>query len=83
MSKETVRGFFKVAENDEVLQEKLKAGNSSTSIIQMANERGYQFTTEELQVFMQEVTAADAELSEDELEAVAGGLKIKIHIVVE
>ncbi len=80
MSKETVREFFKVAEKDDALQEKLKAGNSSTSIVQMAADRGYEFTTKELQAFMQEAIAADGELSQEELETVAGGLRIKIHI---
>jgi predicted ribosomally synthesized peptide with nif11-like leader len=80
MSKEAVREFFQFIQTDDVLQEQIKNVDNSTSVIQLATEKGYKFTEEELQVYMQE--AIDTfELSEDELLAVAGGSdKTKIKI---
>jgi predicted ribosomally synthesized peptide with nif11-like leader len=74
MSKETVRAFFKVAENDKALEERIKTADSSTNVVQIAAEKGYEFTELELLAFMQEAVAADGELSEEVLAAVAGGL---------
>lgn len=74
MSKETVREFFKVAENDEALQEMIKAADSSMNVVQIAAEKGYEFTELELQAVMQKTVAEDGDLSEEELDAVAGGM---------
>lgn len=74
MSKETVREFFQVAENDEALQEMIKAANSSMNVVQIAAEKGYEFTELELQAVMQKAVAEDGDLSEEELDAVAGGM---------
>ncbi|MCC5668495.1 Nif11-like leader peptide family natural product precursor [Nostoc sp. CHAB 5784] len=73
MSQETVREFFKFAENDEVLQEQIKAAKASTSVIQIAAEKGYEFTAQELEEYMKEAVANE-ELNLEELEAVAGGV---------
>ncbi len=77
MSKEKAREFFEVSQNDELLQERLKATNSSATVIQIAAEKGYEFTESEWQVAMQDAIAED-ELSEEELLAVAGGIHIDI-----
>lgn len=72
MSQESVREFFQVAENDEVLQEQIKAANASANVIQIAGEKGYEFTAQELEEYMKEAVAKE-ELNLEELEAVAGG----------
>jgi predicted ribosomally synthesized peptide with nif11-like leader len=81
MSKETVKEFFNAVANDEVLQDRLKAVNTSTSIVQIASEKGYEFTTAELQGVMQEAVASE-NLSLEELEAVAGGDKPKAELSI-
>ena len=72
MSKEKAREFYEFSKNDDELQERLKAANSSVTVIQIAAEKGYEFTESEWQVTMQDTIAED-ELSEEELLAVAGG----------
>jgi predicted ribosomally synthesized peptide with nif11-like leader len=72
MSHETVRNFFQSLETDELLQEQVKNVNNSARVIQIASDKGYEFTGEELQEYMQESTANE-ELKIEELEAVAGG----------
>lgn len=72
MSQESVREFFQVAENDQVLQDQIKAASASTSVIQIASEKGYEFTAQELEEYMKEAVAKE-ELNLEELEAVAGG----------
>lgn len=73
MSKQKAREFFNISKNDETLQESLKAANSSAKVVQIAAEKGYEFTESELQAVMQEAVAED-ELSEEDLYAIAGGL---------
>lgn len=68
MSQETVRSFFQFLETDELLQEQVKNASNSDSVIKIALEKGYEFTPEELQEYMQ-----NEELSLQHLEAVAGG----------
>lgn len=70
MSQEVVRNFFQFIETDEELQEQVKNANNSATVIQIATKKGYEFTAEELQEYMQ-----NEELSLEELEAVAGGLR--------
>jgi len=72
MSKEAVREFYGILKNDESLQEQIKVANSSASVAQIAATRGYDFTEQELEITMQEALANE-ELSEKELEAIAGG----------
>jgi len=73
MSKEAVKEFYKVLQSDEALQQNVKAADSSMKVINIAAEKGYDFTELELEAFMQEAIAADGELSEEALETVAGG----------
>ncbi|AFY58614.1 bacteriocin propeptide, TIGR03798 family [Rivularia sp. PCC 7116] len=80
MSVEAVNQFLtKVAEDAQLQEELAKAmqsENDRQAVTELANNKGYDFTGDEL---MQEIekrqqAAADAgELSEEELEAVAGG----------
>jgi len=79
MSKEAVRKFYEVLQSNKDLQDQVKAANSSGSVIDIAADKGYEFTELELEAVMQEAVAADGELSEEALEAVAGGgTKIKV-----
>ena len=72
MSQEKAKEFLYLSQNDKMLQEKLKAANSSATVVQVAAEKGYEFTESEWQITMQEIAEKD-QLSEEDLLAVAGG----------
>ena len=78
MSIESVKKFYELLQSDEILQERVKAAEDSATVVQIASEKGYEFTEQELDRAMQEAIF-EGELSEQELEAVAGaGKKTKI-----
>ena len=62
MSLEQLKAFLAKAKDDQSLQEKLKAAKSPEDVVAIAKEHGHEFTADKL-----------AELSEEELEGVAGG----------
>jgi predicted ribosomally synthesized peptide with nif11-like leader len=71
MSTEIVRQFLLAVSSESALQEKL-AATDSVNFVKMAQESGYSFTLEDLQAYLAQHN--NGELSEDELEAVAGGM---------
>jgi predicted ribosomally synthesized peptide with nif11-like leader len=71
MSTESVRQFLSAVSSDSALQEKLVAVTDSVNFVKIAQESGYSFTLEDLQTYIAQHN--DGELSENELEAVAGG----------
>ncbi|MCA1991903.1 MAG: Nif11-like leader peptide family natural product precursor [Coleofasciculus sp. S288] len=80
MSTENVeKFFFQDVENDSALQASLKAASDSGSFaqqaVQLGQEKGYSFTAEEVEAVMTaiETYSDEEELSERELESVAGG----------
>ena len=77
MSKEAVKNLIKESQSDAQLLTQLETAEGSEAVIQIAQERGYQFTEEELILVMQEqqeLASGESELSEEALEAVAGGI---------
>jgi predicted ribosomally synthesized peptide with nif11-like leader len=62
MSLEQLKAFLSKAKGDSNLQEKLKAAKSHDDVVTMAKEHGHEFGTEHI-----------SELSDEELEGVAGG----------
>lgn len=64
-------------ENKEMLEEVKNAGNDLAKIVAYANGKGYNFTVAEL-----EASATAAELSEEQLDKVAGGLSIFVGKLV-
>ncbi|WP_434133337.1 Nif11-like leader peptide family RiPP precursor [Sporomusa sphaeroides] len=64
-------------ENKEMLEEVKNAGNDLAKIVAYANAKGYNFTVAEL-----EASATSAELSEEQLDKVAGGVSIILGKVV-
>ena len=63
MSEEQLKAFIAKAKNDQSIQGKLKAAKSSEDVVAIAKEHGYEFTADKI-----------TELSEEELEGVAGGV---------
>ena len=66
MSEEQLKAFLEAVRADAGLQEKLKAANDADSVVEIAKAAGFQISAEELK-------KAQAEVSEKELEGVAGG----------
>ena len=66
MSEEQLKAFLDAVKADAGLQEKLKAAADVDAVVEIAKAAGFVISAEELQ-------NAQAEVSEDELEGVAGG----------
>ena len=67
MSEEQLKTFLEKINADTSLQEKLKAAKSPEDVVTIAKEYGHEFTADKM-----------TELSEEELEGVAGGFN---HVV--
>ena len=71
MSEEQLKAFQEAVRADEGFQEKLNsAGDDVDAVLEIAKSAGFLISAEELQ-------RAQAEISEEELEGVAGGYKCK------
>ncbi|MDA7431998.1 Nif11-like leader peptide family RiPP precursor [Synechococcus sp. AH-601-O06] len=68
MSEEQVKAFLEKAKVDTSLQEKLKAAADANAVAAIAKGAGFSISADD-------VTNAQSELSEEELEGVAGGCK--------
>jgi len=75
MAQEHAARFFKAVQQDEALKQKLKATTDPETFIKIAAQRGYNFTTEELDT-------AIGKLSEEEFAAVINpGIAPRRHIM--
>ena len=78
MSKEAVDRMIQAAGADVALQQELATAPGFAEVVQIGTQKGYEFTEEDARVFLHERgipigDSADGELSEEALEAVAGG----------
>ena len=64
MSEEQLKAFIAKAKDDQSIQDKLKAAKTPEDVVGIAKEHGHEFTADNV-----------AELSEGELEGVAGGFR--------
>ena len=62
MSEEQLKAFIAKAKDNQSIQDKLKAAKSPEDVVDIAKEHGHEFTADKI-----------TELSEEELEGVAGG----------
>ena len=62
MSEEQLKAFLEKVKGDTSLQEKLKAAKSPEDVVGIAKEHGHEFTSDKI-----------SQLSEEELQGVAGG----------
>ena len=67
MSEEQIKAFLKKVKADTSLQEKLKAAGDSDAVVAIAEEEGFTISADDLK------EAQSTELSDEELEGVAGG----------
>jgi predicted ribosomally synthesized peptide with nif11-like leader len=84
MSIENARAFYEKVKGDQSLQQKIgelakeTPAETEAIIIKVAGKNGFSFTLEEMKAVMKELTKNapnHGELSDAELEAVAGGVK--------
>ncbi len=66
MSEEQLKAFLEKVKADTSLQEKLKAAADSDAVLAIAKEAGFSISADDLK-------KAQSEISEEELEGVAGG----------
>ena len=69
MSKEQLRAFLEKVKADTSLQEKLKAAKDNDAVVAIAKAAGFVISAEELK----KAQVAATEISEEELEGMAGG----------
>ena len=72
MSEEQLKAFLEAVKADAGLQEKLKAATEPDAVVAIAKAAGFVISAEELK-------RAQAEVSEEELEGVAGGTGATIY----
>ncbi|MEH2361806.1 Nif11-like leader peptide family natural product precursor [Nostoc sp.] len=80
MSKQNLEQFYTLVQNSEELQQQLGSIQDSQTFNEMAvclgQENSYSFTVDEVEAFLNEkIQQTNTELSDQELEAVAGGKK--------
>lgn len=76
-AREEVERLAKDVENNDALHQKLKAfGTDQDAVIRYANEQGYDFTMDDMNAI-----ASKGELSEVQLEGVAGGVILTVENV--
>ena len=66
MSEEQLKAFLEKVKADTSLQEKLKAASDADAVVAIAKEAGFSISADDLK-------KAQSELSDEELEGVAGG----------
>ena len=71
MSEEQLKAFIAKAKDDQSIQDKLKAAKTPEDVVGIAKEHGHEFTVDKI-----------AELSEEELEGVAGGTMLAPTIIL-
>ena len=71
MSEEQLKAFLEAVKADASLQEKLKAAGDADAVIALAKAAGFAISADDLK-------RAQSEISEEELEGVAGGTVIQV-----
>ena len=75
MSEEQLKAFIEKVQGDDSLQEKLKAAANPDVVVSIAKEAGFSISADDL-------TKDQYELSDEELEGVAGGCIEPVSIVI-
>ena len=72
MSEEQLKAFLENVKGDTSLQEKLKEAADADTVVEIAKEAGFAISAEDIQ----SMQSATVELSDHELEQVAGGCQV-------
>ncbi|HIG39541.1 MAG TPA: Nif11-like leader peptide family natural product precursor [Gammaproteobacteria bacterium] len=73
MSKESLIGFVKLVVGDRELQAKIDDNTDADSLVAMGTEHGMDFSVDEVNSLLPSL--ADEELSDDDLQQIAGGAR--------
>ena len=73
MSEEQLKAFLKKVKGTTSLQEKLRAAADAEAVTALAKEAGFMISADDLTTFADDLTKAQSELSDEELEGLAGG----------
>ena len=71
MSEEQLKAFIAKAKDDQSIQEKLKEAKTADAVVSIAKEEGFSISVDDLK-------NAQSELSDEELEGVAGGAQCMV-----
>ena len=76
MSEDQFKAFVEKVKGDTSLQEKLKAASDADAVVSIAKEEGFSISIDDIKAQLLELSdeAGDVELSDEELEGVAGGV---------
>ena len=76
MSEDQLKAFVEKVKGDTSLQEKLKAASDADAVVSIAKEEGFSISIDDIKAQLLELSdeAGDVELSDEELEGVAGGV---------
>ena len=75
MSEEQLKAFLEKVKADTSLQEKLKAASDADAVVSIAKEEGFSISVDDLK-------NAQSELSDEELEGVAGGVVVSAALTI-
>ena len=73
MSEEQLKAFLEKVEIDTELQDKLNGAADSDAVVEIAKEAGFSITAEETVGWFLSMQSAKVELSDEQLEGLAGG----------
>ena len=73
MSKEQLKALFEKVASDTELSDKIGAATTAEAVIEIAKAAGFSITSEDIQLLLSEVSEEEEELTDDDLENVAGG----------
>ena len=78
MSEDQLKAFLEKVKGDTSLQEKLKAASDADAVVSIAKEEGFSISIDDIKAQLLELSdeAGDVELSDEELEGVAGGVAV-------
>ena len=78
MSEDQLKAFLENVKGDTSLQEKLKAASDADAVVSIAKEEGFSISIDDIKAQLLELSdeAGDVELSDEELEGVAGGVAV-------
>ena len=76
MSEDQLKAFVEKVKVDISLQEKLKVASDADAVVSIAKEEGFSISIDDIKAQLLELSdeAGDVELSDEELEGVAGGV---------
>ncbi len=75
MSEEQLKAFIAKVQGDTSLQEQLKAAADTDAVLAIAKEAGFSISVDDINKAQSELSEEERELSDEELEGVAGGLQ--------